>query len=195
MKGPTVGHSSLLGPEHAPQEPAGRDNAALGPSDSSDSGSDRAGLPDQADSDAAGTGESRGVGAAGAAPEASDIGVDRVFTPGRRRRMKSDAGQRLHDDEDSDLGFVDTAPAPDPLEDEDVDPGGMDEDDNIPGSSISSQQPGAPPADRPDREPEPIEKPQPGDGDAEPPADEKDQREKQPGRARLLLRRLVRSAA
>ena len=38
-----MGHSSLLGTEKAPQRPEGTDEEALGPSDSSDSGSDRLG--------------------------------------------------------------------------------------------------------------------------------------------------------
>lgn len=186
-----MGHSPLLGPEPAPEEPAGRENAVLGPSDRSDSGSDSVGLPGNDDnSDAAGTGERSGAGAAGAGLEPGDIGVDRVFTPGRRRHMKADAGERLHDDEDGDLAFIDTAEAPDPLDDEpDPAEGMMDEGDNIPGGS---EQPRTPPPDRPEPEPEErTAKPAPGDQGAQPPADEKDQREKQPGRARLLMRKLV----
>jgi len=105
-----MGHSSLLGTESPATEPAGRDTATLGPSDSSDSGSDLAGLeersgsdpaapvdvalradsehpllsPDALDargSDGAGTGERRGVDDGGAAREAADIGVDRIVTP------------------------------------------------------------------------------------------------------------------
>lgn len=38
-----MGHSSILGADHAPTQAAGRDSGALGPSDSSDSGSDISG--------------------------------------------------------------------------------------------------------------------------------------------------------
>lgn len=132
-----MGHSSRLGPDRVPQEPAGRDNAV--------------------------------------------------------------ASERLHDDEDSDLAFIDGAAAPDPPEDED--PGGMDEDDNIPGDagkgSSTSGEPHPPLPGRPNPEPDRTDKPDPDDGGAAPPADEKDQREKHPGRARQSLGRpgLVKAAA
>lgn len=104
-----MGHSSLLGTESAELEPEGRDVAALGPGDTSDSGSDVAGLeqwaaaadPSEpvdvalredrqrsampvealADStgDAAGTGERRSAGADAGLREAADISVDRIF--------------------------------------------------------------------------------------------------------------------
>jgi hypothetical protein len=136
----SLSSSTLHRPEAAPQQADGRDNALLGPSDSSDSGSDRAGLPGNTDSDAAGTGERISVDASEPEAQASDIGFDHTFTPGHRR-VEAAAGERLHDDEDPDLDFVDAAMAPDPLEDDDVpaDPesapsGIQDEDDNIPGA-------------------------------------------------------------
>ena len=46
-----MGHSSLVGVQRASATPAGHDNASLGPSDSSDSGSDMAGLEDRDVSD------------------------------------------------------------------------------------------------------------------------------------------------
>ncbi len=54
-----MARSSIDGVERADPIPAGRDIDALGPSDSSDSGSDMQGIPglDGSDSDAAGTGE------------------------------------------------------------------------------------------------------------------------------------------
>lgn len=57
-----MAQSSLLGGEPAPEIPEGRTIARLGPSDSSDSGSD-ADLPgmNASDSDAAGTGERASV--------------------------------------------------------------------------------------------------------------------------------------
>jgi len=53
-KGQIMGRSSLLGSEHAALEPARRDADALGPGDSSDSGSDRVGLDDESSSDVVG---------------------------------------------------------------------------------------------------------------------------------------------
>ena len=139
-----MGHSSLLGTEAPATEPAGRDTATLGPSDSSDSGSDLAGLDarsgsdpavpvdvalraehpllppdalDAAGSDAAGTGERRGIDDAGVAREAADIGVDRIVTP------HSDAGDEGPDeadvvtDDDALEDLVD-APTGDPLDEE-----------------------------------------------------------------------------
>jgi hypothetical protein len=104
-----MGHSSLLGTETAEFEPEGRDVAALGPGDNSDSGSDVAGLDQWAaaadptepvdvalradrqrsampldalaggSGDAAGTGERRSAGADAGLREAADISVDRIF--------------------------------------------------------------------------------------------------------------------
>lgn len=106
-----MGHSSLLGVEADDNRPApGRDSAALGPSDTSDSGSDVAGIefedPDDpnmatdaamgddrsrpdttseaihpgSDTDATGTGERRSAGG-DAGREAADISVDRIVDP------------------------------------------------------------------------------------------------------------------
>lgn len=139
-----MGHSSLLGTTNAPTEAPGHGIESLGPSDSSDSGSDMAGLdalersdptqpvdralagdephtwmpldaPDGASSDASGTGERRSAGNDAGGPDGADIGVDRIIDPGADR-----------DDEDPDLGFIDQvladAEAPDGLaEDEDPD--------------------------------------------------------------------------
>ena len=135
-----MGHSSLVGVQRARATAAGHDTATLGPGDSSDSGSDMAGLDDldtadptepvdvamrddnpraslQADSmggfgsDSSGTGERRSAAADGGLREAADISVDRIFTPG-------DGSDPLDDDEDPDLAFVDEAEAGDVLEDE-----------------------------------------------------------------------------
>lgn len=88
--------SSILGGEHAPSRPRGTDVDSLGPSDSSDSGSDvqtdrnRSAMPDESaegalpishgtDTDAAGTGER--ASADPAAPmEDADILPDRIGT-------------------------------------------------------------------------------------------------------------------
>jgi hypothetical protein len=73
-----MAYSSILGAEVAPAQPAGRDADVLGPSDSSDSGSDAVGTAEaHADSDSRGTGE-RGVVAGSDAREGGDILPDRV---------------------------------------------------------------------------------------------------------------------
>ena len=161
-----MGHSSLVGIDHAPPEPAGRDTAALGPSDSSDSGSDMAGLdqddgdPGQpvdvamnldarqplqsgdtlsgAGSDSSGTGERRSA-AADSGREGADISVDRIFDPAN---------------EDLDL------------EDQDLD--------EIEQLEASTPQPG-----RPNPEPDPPENP--GE-DGDDPLDDEDREERKPGR-------------
>ena len=116
-----MGQSSLFGAERAPAIPEGRDVDALGPSDTSDSGSDVAGAdtleagdamlpvdiamaddrpnPDAAlgargsDSDAAGTGERRGPGGEGL-DDGADIGFDRIV----RRPDAPDGGPLKADD-------------------------------------------------------------------------------------------------
>lgn len=105
-----MAHSSLLGIDRAPGHARGHDSNSLGPSDSSDSGSDVAGLedldendpgmpvdaglgpdierPQQAgesigagiDSDASGTGERRSAGGDAGLRDGSDIGPDRIVT-------------------------------------------------------------------------------------------------------------------
>ncbi len=163
-----MGHSSLVGIDPAPLHAPGRDTGALGPSDSSDSGSDMAGIdtlddgdPGQpvdvamnldarqplqsgdtlggAGSDSAGTGERRSAAADGGR-EGGDIGVDRVFDP----------NDEPDEDEDPDLAFIDRLDA------------------------SATPQPG-----RPNPEPDPPEKP--GDGEDEP-LDDEDREERKPGR-------------
>jgi hypothetical protein len=101
----TMAISPLLGTDHAPTPAAGRDSAALGPSDTTDSGSDVAGLDDDldpsgpldavsepdslrpmtspetlgADSDSRGSGERRSAGS-DAGREAADIAPDTIQT-------------------------------------------------------------------------------------------------------------------
>ncbi|HEU4460916.1 MAG TPA: chemotaxis protein [Methylibium sp.] len=119
--------SSILGADRAPQQAAGRDNEALGPSDSSDSASDVAGIdeldsgdpsmpvdaairgdsrhPDTSlesigpgiDADAAGTGERRSAAGDAGSREASDIAPDRI------------EGGMEASDEDEALDAIDTA--------------------------------------------------------------------------------------
>ncbi|PTT86399.1 hypothetical protein DBR42_13705, partial [Pelomonas sp. HMWF004] len=93
-----MARSSLLGIAPAPSEAPGRDTASLGPSDNSDSGSDRIGIDDDdtdpgmpvdvalRDDQAAPRtlGETLAEADDGdtGVRDAADIGVDRVFTPG-----------------------------------------------------------------------------------------------------------------
>ena len=73
-----MAYSSILGAETAPTQPSGRDSELLGPSDSSDSGSDAMGTAEiHADSDASGTGE-RGSVTPGEGREGADILPDRI---------------------------------------------------------------------------------------------------------------------
>ncbi len=103
-----MAHSNLLGRDEIPVVPPGHDTSALGPSDSSDSGSDLAGIATRdegdpglpvdvatrdesphpvtvsesvrpgADSDAGGTGERRSVSGDAGVHEATDIGPDDI---------------------------------------------------------------------------------------------------------------------
>lgn len=92
-----MARSSLLGIDAAPTEPEGRDKASLGPSDSSDSGSDVMGLDGDDDDADPGLpvdvalrddqaaplplGESLPAGEGGTGVrDGADIGVDRVFS-------------------------------------------------------------------------------------------------------------------
>ena len=96
-----MANSSILGGEHAPSQPRGKDVDALGPSDSTDSGSDvqtdvnHAALPDEgsegafpiahgSDTDASGTGER-----AAADPDAPDLDAD--LLPDRIGTVPQDA--------------------------------------------------------------------------------------------------------
>ena len=119
--------SSILGGDPAPMKPKGKDADSLGPSDSSDSGSDVRGerpmptAPDNpgewgtvtiatdSDSDTAGTGER--ASAAGDGPrDAPDISPDRVVGTGdatqppvRGRRRPVDVESIAADDEEADI--------------------------------------------------------------------------------------------
>jgi hypothetical protein len=73
-----MAHSSILGADIARGHPSGRGSDMLGPSDSSDSGSDAVGTDEiHEDSDAAGTG-ARGAVTGADAREGGDILPDRV---------------------------------------------------------------------------------------------------------------------
>jgi hypothetical protein len=187
-----MAQSSLLGGERALRESKGRDTAALGPSDSSDSGSDLAGLedPETTDpalpvdaalsedsphgllgseslsgsaSDAAGTGERRSAGSDAGTQEARDIGVDRVFVPVEAADPS--------DDEDPDLSFIDDIQAEDLATEEEGEEDGEDEE--------SEDAEGRPPTERAGPPPVPPQpNPAPDEPDTpespEPPADETD---------------------
>lgn len=133
-----MGHSSLIGIDLATLEPGGRDRNALGPGDSSDTGSDMVGIEmndeedpglpvdvalrddmphplvstgpsaDGGTSDAAGTGERRSAVSDARLQEASDIGVDRVFSIDG---LDEELGEE-------DLALIAELEAGDPLEDE-----------------------------------------------------------------------------
>jgi hypothetical protein len=87
----TMAHSTILGAERAPQTPSGHDIDALGPSDTSDSGSDVQGTLDfeadgdllaigglSSDTDAEGTGERASAIASERVHPGADIAPDRI---------------------------------------------------------------------------------------------------------------------
>ncbi len=86
--------SSILGGDKAPVPPEGKDSEALGPSDSSDSGSDSVGVA-KGDSDAAGTGE-RASATGDDQEDGADIVPDRIIERGGAR--KPPAGARRPSD-------------------------------------------------------------------------------------------------
>lgn len=102
-----MARSSLLGTDRAARETAGRDTAALGPGDNSDSAGDLMGLPDSDDVDP-------NVPADEILADGADIGVDRVFTPGR-------GGAAASAGDSADLSVLKDAEAGNPLDDEDSD--------------------------------------------------------------------------
>jgi len=127
-----MARSSLLGVDPAAPEPAGRDKASLGPSDSSDSGSDVTGL--EGDDDAADPGLPVDValrddqaaplplgeslpaseGEAGVR-DGADIGVDRVFTAGEGDEVEAlleavDEAPVSEDEEEDEADEADAAP-------------------------------------------------------------------------------------
>jgi hypothetical protein len=129
-----MANSSLIGIPRAAKPPPGHSGEALGPSDSSDSGSDTAGTPhgsDAAGTDSAGTGERRSAGDDETQREARDIAPDRVVSTRER-----DIGDAIEADEDADLSSIDTARA-DALPDGDLPgedrPGEDEPDDDKPG--------------------------------------------------------------
>jgi hypothetical protein len=90
-----MANSSLLGGERAPHQPSGRGSNLLGPSDSSDSGSDALGElgPDQLDSDTDryGTGER-------ASADLRDSGSSADILPDRVDGGRADASDVMPDE-------------------------------------------------------------------------------------------------
>ena len=192
-KGHIMGRSSLLGSEQAAMEPAGRDIAALGPGDNSDSGSDTVGLEDRDTDDPV---ERHPARRGGDARSGGDIGVDRIFTPGRTADDGDvDDSALLSDDEDPDLEFVGNAVAGDPTEDEEAEDVGdevrspNDHADRMAGAQATphrSPVPGQSPA--PDR-PENPGLPGEGDDQERPADDGPDSEQRRPGPGRAAGRR------
>jgi hypothetical protein len=102
-----MAYSSILGADPAPSQPSGRSSDLLGPSDSSDTGSDAVGTrEDHADSDVAGTGERGGVYGPDAV-EGADISPDRVIRMGE---SGEDLGEAIEDGPGSGNGFPEADP-------------------------------------------------------------------------------------
>lgn len=110
-----MGHSSLLGIDTAPPKTAGTDEAALGRSDSTDSGSDLVGsedLPSADPSEPVDVTLGRDVARSpiekddedGDDDLATDISIDRVFSPEEERIEGVDSAEVL------DKGMADDAP-------------------------------------------------------------------------------------
>lgn len=188
-----MGRSSLLGSEQAAMEPAGRDIAALGPGDNSDSGSDTVGLDDRDTDDPV---ERHPAQRGAVARSARDIGVDHIFTPGRTADdADDDDSALLSDDEDPDLAFVGNAVAGDPTEDEEAEDGdgerrsANDQGERIAGAQATPHRtpvPGQSPA--PDR-PENPDLPAEGDDEERPPDDGPDSEQRRPGPGHATGRR------
>ncbi len=126
-----MSHSSILGGDRAPQQARGRDAETLGPSDTSDSGSDIQGatrlktdaeegelggatpVSNDSDSDAMGTGER-----AEAVPEGARDGAD--ISPDRIASSKDalDSAESITGNDDSVEGLADDATDEDSDEDD-----------------------------------------------------------------------------
>ena len=109
-----MSQSSILGGERAPQQAQGRDAETLGPSDTSDSGSDIQGasrlktdaeegelggatpIDRDSDSDSMGTGERRSA-VPGGGRDGADIGPDRIA----RSKDALDSAESIGGDDDS----------------------------------------------------------------------------------------------
>ena len=105
-----MAYSSILGADPAPAQPSGRSSDLLGPSDSSDTGSDALGTGEShADSDASGTGERGGVFGADA-QEGADIAPDRIVRMGAEGESGEDLGEAVDSGPGSGNGFPEADP-------------------------------------------------------------------------------------
>ena len=106
-------HSTLLGDEDdVPRRPPGHAATDLGPSDLSDTGSDRAGIPGDVDSDtdAEGTGERAGIDPLDPVESDRDVEPDRITDDPGGMLMGSDPeGVGVSSDHDRDRGTDDSA--------------------------------------------------------------------------------------
>jgi hypothetical protein len=118
-----MSQSSILGGDRAPQQARGRDAETLGPSDTSDSGSDIQGatrlktdaeegelggatpIDSDSDSDSMGTGERRSA-IPGGGRDGADIGPDRIA----RSKDALDSAETIDGDDDSIEGLADDEP-------------------------------------------------------------------------------------
>lgn len=111
-----MGHSPLLGTDPVPSEPAGRDSGSLGPSDTSDSGSDLVGVGD---------GGGAGLPLAETLQEAeqpdvpADIDADRIVTPHREVGAAPPEPRRPNPEPDAPAPTEPTPPDAPPAEPED----------------------------------------------------------------------------
>ncbi|HEY2190646.1 MAG TPA: hypothetical protein VGH48_18985, partial [Caldimonas sp.] len=122
-----MSHSSILGGDRAPQQARGRDDETLGPSDTSDSGSDIQGAtrlktatPEgdlggatpvgiDSDTDSTGTGE-RAEAVPEGARDGADIGPDRIA----RSKDALDSAESITGNDDSIESLADDTPDEDP---------------------------------------------------------------------------------
>ena len=123
-----MSQSSIMGGERAPQQAKGRSAKTLGPSDTSDSGSDIQGasrlktdaeegdlggatpIDSNSDSDSMGTGERRSA-VPGSGRDGADIGPDRIA----RSKDALDSAETIGGDDDS----IDSLAADEPDEEDD----------------------------------------------------------------------------
>ena len=128
-----MSHSSILGGERAPQQASGRSADTLGPSDTSDSGSDIQGatrlktdteegelggatpIDLNSDSDASGTGE-RAEAVPEGARDGADISPDRIA----RSQDALDSAENIGGDDDSIEGLADESGDEDEDSDDDA---------------------------------------------------------------------------
>jgi hypothetical protein len=98
--------SNLLGGDRAPEHVTGRTSSIVGPSDSSDSGSDIQGAREmspeefESDSDAAGTGERGTALGSDDADEGADIAPDRIETEAELAALDADPGDLAPEEDD-----------------------------------------------------------------------------------------------